>query len=255
MVETISDKLLETGGKLVINFPVEDTEKKPSGLVTSRMYVFEVSAYHPYNARYTQLPAMNSGDSISFNYLGDTGVGSGEDVLRVEQDDFHILHFGYTSDAKGLRIYESISPQDRAATALNRKSNSELPTPEVGSNNSYSIGARIDDIYDPPATTERVSFRNDEDGEFLQFGFYAETDIAAGTPINLTGRGYKVLPVTDKKKQRDIVREAQKREDMREMQVSVVQVGGIGSTYRLGEYIPDEWKDQENYIKYEGGLV
>lgn len=243
VVENLSDRLLGLGDGLIISFPQGGVSIGREGdLATLNSFFFRVSRYQKYFQRYTQLPDINDGNTEGFNFLGDTGIGSGDDIFRIENDGFHVLHFGYGTFSPDLRVYEKVSPQTGASTALDTPRSGD-ETVNIGDDNSYITSKENPEAFDPKAFTERVAFRNDREGEFLQWGFEANGSNLTGTETDLifTGRGYKLFPEIRTDVQKRMIQDiASKEGDVTDFKVINIVVGGIQS-YKLGENVPDKW--------------
>lgn len=244
--ETISDRLRSHGQGLIVGFP-EGGENSVDGkrVETLEAYFFRVAEVQDMYIPYDQVgmdDGLTSGESLDFNYLGDDGLGAGDDVLRVGEDDFHMYHFGVVPQDPALRMYYTVSPSSESNDALSRRGR-EFPDPldTDARYRGYMTRGMSPSIYDPGADTERVSFRNDKDGEFLQFGFYAEDDITEeGSTLHIVGRGYKVHPVTEESVQDKMLETVTAQDDEADIPTVLTQVGGL-STYNLGTETPDGW--------------
>lgn len=247
MDETIDDRVRDVGDGLIIAFPLTgesgDTIIGGRSLATVQAYFFRVARANRYYQEYTQIGALNADTNANngnFAFLGDTGLDTGNDILRVEEDDFHVTHFGYGTLDPNFRVYEAVSPAQGGTHAINRDGQGDFVS--VGDDRGFITSRDIDDARDPPAETERISFRNDDDGEFLQFGFRADgQQVADGnTDLLLSGRGYRLLPVRSGEMQDIMLEMALTRPETPEIDTIITQVGGI-SDYRLGSEEPDEW--------------
>ncbi len=249
---TIQSRLRDPGHGLVIAMALEEKIKANRQVTeTYKGWFFKVTKTAPFYYNYDALSAFADGESSDFDYLGDGGHGTGEDILRNEIDDYHVLHFGYAPEHPSLRVYENVSPSSAPNRASDREGEPDFPDPTVPDPAGYIDSKRIDSQYAPPETTERVSFRNDDDGEFLQFGFHAEDSISADNAIlHLTGAGYKLAPVTDTALQDEmveIVTDNTPQQSTNAPPTVMTTVGGIG-TFRLGTNEPDDWDDSHSRV-------
>jgi len=234
----LSDRLLEVGGGLIVAFPQDD------GL---RGYFFKVTGYTPFLYKYTQLGAMAAGTGTSFDYLGESGLGSGQDILRIERDDFHVYHIGITPINPNLRIYKTVSPLGDAISALDRKKSTDWAVPSQGTDYDFYTGKQAGDVYDPEVVAENLIFRagSDDDGKSFQFGFYAEQNItAAGNILYLVGRSYKLKPITDRSVQQKMLNEIKKTHP--DEKVILIPIGGL-RTINLNKFVPNRWEKAGNY--------
>lgn len=250
--ERISERLRDVGQGFIAAFPDNDANINANDHVIQGLkgYFFRVAQSVPFYFKYSQLGAVTAGagNALDFDYLGDTGLGSGNDILRVEDDDFHVMQFGLAPESVDLRVYYKVSPDSDANTSLDRSPFSG-PDPTAASNFDYFDLRRVDNVaskFDPPAFTERLSFRNSEQtaGQFLQFGFEAfGRDVNANQSVlHLTGAAYKLVPVTDEETQ-DTMEEVVVTDPVDpEIPTTLVSVGGI-TDYNLGTQKPDAWDD------------
>lgn len=241
-IQTIDERVRDAGHGLVVGFPTENVSKQGYDLDTHKAYFFRVARSQDFYYEYDQLGSFASGDTLDFDYLGEGGLGSGNDILRVGEDDFHAYHFGFAPESPDLNVYHSVSPSSAADMALSRRGRGEDPVP--GDAYSFFNTRRAESHLNPPAETETVAFRNDKDGEFHFFGFEATDDIsAANATVYLVGRGYKLLPVTNTDQQDDMIRSALSGpDDSGEIPVVFTEVSGLND-YDLGTEKPDSWSD------------
>jgi len=252
-METISQRLLDIGDNLIVAFPVKETEVEGTKVTTSILYFFKVAACWPFYYEWNRISAIPAGTGLDFNYLGTTGHGSGDDILRIERDDFHVYHFGMSPDQPYVRIYRTISPVGTALSALDRKAVTDMASPIAGSNFDYYTGKQIPDKFDPPSFTENLVFRagSDDAGKYFQFGFYAEQSVSAGMPFYLIGKGYKLIPVVKREKKEEILEEATLQRRFQKVKTITVTIGGIWTSYSLAKFVPDSWDRVGNYLEYE----
>jgi hypothetical protein len=245
--ERLSDRLLNIGGGLIIGFPSVEADVPDMGLNQMggvRAYFFRVAReaelfFEPYG----QIGAMNDGDTLGFDYLGDTGIGSGNDIFRIQRDDWHVYHFGVGVKSPDLRVYYSHDPHSNGERAFEYKTGTQDVS--VGDDRSHFDGRLTGDRFDPPSRTERIAIRNDKNGEFLQWGFEAQDGLtAAETELVIAGRAYKLYPVTDSDEQEDMLRGAQsnQQEIHTDYPVTYHQFGGM-QTWSLGTEAPGEWSE------------
>jgi hypothetical protein len=246
--ERMSDRLLGKRGGLIITVPaVEEDVGSYQNLRSSRAWFFRVSRWQRLNYDpYDQLGALNQGQTVGFDYLGDGGVGAGNDIFRIRRDDFHVYHFGIGVNSPDLRVYYSVDPQTGGNRAFEYPSSVQDVVP--GDDRSYYDGRSNGNVFDPPAHTERVAIRNDRQGELLQFGFEATANLSANaTVLNIEGRGYKLQPVTDEAVQDAMLKQATAPPKVSgtyvDYPVSMVQMGGL-QTWTLGTETPEDWDDE-----------
>lgn len=246
--ERLSDRLLDQRGGLILGFPsIEASTGGVSELGSVRAYFFRVArvatlTYDPYD----QIGSLSDGETVGFDYLGDTGVGSGDDIFRISRDDFQVYHFGVAPNTPDLRMYYSVDPQRAGDRAFEYETDAQDVSP--GDDRGFSDGRMVGDRFDPPVRTERVAIRNEKEGRFLQFGFEAtEALTATETELTVTGRSYKLFPVTDADTQDAMLAQATAPTHDAEhttFPVTYHQFGGI-QTWSLGTERPDDWLPEQ----------
>lgn len=246
MAETMSDRVRDVGDGLIMAFPITNVNVAgQTDLKTVRLYYFQVSRQTRYYQEYTSLSNITSGSqspSSGFDYLGDTGVGSGDDIFRMENDDWHLMHFGVGTNHPDLHVFHAVSPKSNGNPAQERNGQDEDIVPGTDDRGWYS-SVHIPDKYDPPAFTERVSFRNSDSGEWLQWAFDndgASTLSGGNLTLFFSGRGYKVHPVTNRQKQDLMLQMALRRPDDPQIDTILHSVGGVNNM-DLGTGEPDAW--------------
>jgi len=243
----LSERLLDVGGNLLVGFPVEELEVGNKVVLTTKFYVFKVSAWTTYFYNWNKLGALAKGGSSDLNYLGESAHGSGLDILRIERDDFQVYHIGMTPLNPNLRVYRTISPVGDVISALDRKKSSDLASVTSGSNYDYYTARQITDAFDPEVVAENLIFRagSDDDGKSFQFGFYAEEAISANLPIYLVGRSYKLVPIYDDREKQKILDDAIIEPRERKVRTTSIIIGGINRAYSLAKFIPDSWEGSD----------
>lgn len=245
--ETISERVRGVGDGLVLGFPIETADVAGQTIDTVRLYFFRVASETRYFQRYTQLSSITSGSTSptnGYDYLGSSGVGSGDDIFRESTDDWHLLHFGFATSHPDLQVFSGVSPSANGNPAQDRTGQGEDIVPGTDDRGWFSQ-RQIDDQYDPPVETELVSFRNDNDGEFLQWGFFNDgSSTLSGEDLDLylTGRGYKLQPVVNADMQTLMLQTALASMPEPRLDTIYHQVGGVNN-YTLGTEEPSAWRD------------
>ena len=81
--------ILKENMNFALIFPV-DVRKR----MIFELYFFRIARVYPLERVYV-LPEMAPGELIDFKYLGEQGLGQGDDIfLMSEEKPFRILHFG-----------------------------------------------------------------------------------------------------------------------------------------------------------------
>lgn len=258
-MQTIEERVLGLGDYLLITLNTERGDNKPhQGLSSPEVWVFRVSrVFKKFSKRYSELPTVGAGESLDFDYLGNEGHGEGDDILRVEDDDFHIMHFGFAPESLELKIWWKLSTMLKGGTSVDREDPSGYS--DVGTDFDYIDGTMIKDIRNPPKITEMVSFRGNtqkgqDEGQTVQFAFENVADVDIDPLLWLRGASYKVVPVEDEDDRKHIIRESLKVEKDREIDLTNVKIGGIYS-YRTGKIIPEGWQEAGNFELLDGDLL
>lgn len=245
--ELMTERVRDVGDGLILGFPIETTTVAAEDLETVRLYFFRVASETRYYQRYTSLSSIASGSTTptnGYDFLGDTGVGSGDDIFRVETDDWHLMHFGFGTRHPDLQVFQAVSPQANGNPAQDRTGQGEDIVPGTD-DRGWVSSELIEDRFDPPAFTERVSFRNssNQSGDFLQWAFFNDgTSQLSGADLDLffVGRGYKVQPITNPEVQRLMMQTALASIEEPTLDTVFHQVGGVNS-WNLGSEEPDSW--------------
>jgi len=251
MREYLSDILLNTGDNLVIVFP-EPTDAEVSrgngriGVPYGRAFFFKVVLAGNLRFFYDLFDNLDPETGVNYGYLGDTGHGTGNDVLRIEEDDWWVYHFGYSPLQDTLRGYRRV--HGRANETGFEYQTPNRPDPTLGDNFGYIRGAEVYNWFDPPVETETVMFRNDRDGQLWEFGLYNEhPDLRIDPAIFIGGKAYRVVPVTDSESMEKML-----KGDPAPFRRRVITIDGIRD-WREEAYIPLEWKEvgNEMYVTWQ----
>ena len=230
----ISNRLLDEGDNFILLFPTESAKIGKHGVTIGRGFFFKVLSWDRFILEYDHLTAIDAGSGVDYNYLGESGLGSGDDVLRIKDDEWWLYHFGFSMSADPIRVYRRMA--GRLALGGFEYHEADEPDPTNGDDYGYVLGAEVDDTYDPPAYTETVCWYTGEtDKPLWEWGFYNEhpTKQLTGKLI-LVGRQYKVIPITKPDIQRDMIAGRIPR--------TIISVGGLRVT-REEAFIPDDWKN------------
>ncbi len=234
-IETISDVLLFTGEHLVILFPTYPTSSSQVGVPGGRAFFFKILAARRFRFRYDLLANLAPLTGVAYNFLGDVGLGLGNDVLRIEDDRFWSYHIGYAPLQDDLRVYHRLSnnvnPQALEYTIPT------LPDPTAGTDFEYIVGNENANYYDPHVDTELICFRNREAGTMHEFGFFNEGPNLIDPVLNLYGRGYLMIPIVKEESINKIL-------DGR-IKAHLINFGTL-TTYRDRTFLPKFWIDVKN---------
>jgi len=110
MKKYMSDVTLGPGDNLVIVFPegndarIEMEKGGILGVPYGRAFFFKVVLASQLRFHYDLFDTLAALTGLDYDYLGDTGHGTGNDILRIQDDDWWIYHFGYSPLQDSLRV-------------------------------------------------------------------------------------------------------------------------------------------------------
>ncbi len=236
---TIKERLLGTGDNFILLFATKESggvsgEKPPAG----RAFFFKTLASIELNRIYREIMTAETADylatetGIDWGYLGSTGIGSGDDILRIENDPWWMYHFGYSPLQWSLRVYKRLDVGDPITGW--EYSLSDEPDPTAGDDYGYVSGRECLDYWDPPITTETVAFRSKDNGRMWDWGFYNESDERQINPIlHIVGAAYKIIPIVKTTIQDKLI--------TGEIPRRLITVDGL-KNFTEETIIPKEWK-------------
>jgi len=107
--------ILKENYNLALVFPVSVRKE-----MVFELFFFRVARAHPIERVYT-LPEMAPGELRDFTYLGEGGLGAGDDVFAMsEERPFRVLHFGIGVWPRNLKVWKQ-QPAGFTATGWSRK--------------------------------------------------------------------------------------------------------------------------------------
>lgn len=229
----ISDRILDEGDNFILLFPAESGRVGKQEVTIGRGFFFKVLSWDRFFLEYDHLSALAVAGSADYNYLGTTGHGTGDDVLRIKDDEWWMYHFGFSMSADAIRTYRRLA--GRLALGGFEYHDADEPSPVTGDDYGYVLGSEVEDAYDPPAYTETMCwYTGKTDKPLWEWGFYNEHPVKQLTgKLILVGRQYKVIPITKESVQIDMIAGRIPR--------SIISVGGLRMT-REEAFIPDDWK-------------
>jgi hypothetical protein len=247
--EPMSERTQDVGQGLIVGFPHEgNTVEMPNNETVDvyDAYFFRIAKAHRFYWHYDQLGDFSAGESYDYGFLGDSGqsdnaASPGNDILRIENDDFLVYHVGIGLETYDLRVYNKLGPAKQYREVDH--DNQGQPDPTSDGNFGYYSGRQTrGDRYDPPAMTERLAFRNDNSGEIIQFGFRAESALTASeTDLHIVGKTYELLPVLDDETQDKMLADVVGEVDEPDIPTIMVTEGDAVQTYRVGSSLPQDW--------------
>jgi hypothetical protein len=196
-------------------FPI-DVRKNP----TFELYFFRVARTYPLERIYV-LPEMVPGTLYDFTYLGESGLGSGDDIFKMtEEKPYRLLHFGLGVYPKNLKVWKQ-QPAGFTATAWSRV----MPT-RPGDPFDYFDG-NLSPFDEPTRASETVMWHKGS----VYFAFRNDESITVTPKLHILGAGYDTWLLTDKSLADKMVRG--------QIPCRFITVGGLAE---IQYTVPDEWK-------------
>jgi len=212
----IRSLVLKENMNFALIFPLETRRDK----MRFELYFFRVARTHPIERIYV-LPELAPGELLSFNYLGELGLGRGNDIFMMsEERPFRILHFGIGVDPANVKVWRQ-QPAGFTSTGWSRT----IPTRE-GDPIDYFDG-NLSPFNEPTRASETVMWYKGS----VHFAFRNDEPISVVPKLHILGAGYDVWVIVDK----TIV-------DKMIKGVIPCRFLSVGGLYE-GQYsVPDEWK-------------
>lgn len=242
MAKYMSQIVLNLGDNLVVLFcEGNDAEIREIGVPLGRAFFFKVAAEVELRRRYQLFAQLEPQHGVDYNYLGDIGHGAGNDILRINDDDWWAYHFGYQPLQDDLRVYKRLATE--VGITGFEYTTPDLPDPRLGTPYGFVKGRECMNYYDPPVETETFMFRNHRQGQLWHFGLWNEsidTETGQIDPcLLLRGKAYRLIPIVKV----DIMRRVLTGEIPRHM----ITFDGL-KNIREETYLPLEWKKAKNEI-------
>ena len=212
----IRSLILKENMNFALIFPVETRKDR----MVFELYFFRTARVHPIERVYV-LPEMAPGELKTFTYLGEAGLGAGDDVFKMsEERPFRILHFGIGVWPENLKVWRQ-QPAGYTATGWSRTT----PTKE-GDPVDYFDG-NLSPFHEPTRISETVMWLKGS----LYLAFRNDESVAVVPKLRILGAGYDVWPITDKSVADKMVRGA--------IPCRFISVGGL---YEGQFTVPEEWR-------------
>ena len=207
--------VLKENMNFALIFP-QDVRKR----MTFELYFFRVARVAPLERVYL-LPEIPPGELRDFNYLGEAGLGSGDDIFKMsEERPFRILHFGIGVWPKNLKVWRQ-QPTGFTMTAWSRV----VPT-KAGDPVDYFDG-HLSPFEEPTKASESVMWLKGS----LYLAFRNDEPISVTPRLRFLGAGYDCWLITDKAIADKMVKGV--------VPCRFISVGGL---YEGQFTVPDEWK-------------
>lgn len=183
------------------------------------LFFFRVARAHPLERVYV-LPEMRPNELIEFSYLGEGGLGIGDDVFYMsEQRPYRILHFGIGIAPKNVKAWRQ-QPVGYTSTGWSKKA----PT-KAGDPIDYFDG-HLSPFDEPTKASECVMWHKGS----LYLAFRNDEPVSVVPKLHVLGAGYDCWLITDKAIADKMVRGA--------IPCRFISVGGL---YEGPFTVPDEW--------------
>jgi len=218
----IRSLILKENLNFALIFP-QDTRKE----MRFELYFFRVARTYPLERVYVltdkdgNVIEMNPGDTLDFKYLGEVGLGSGDDIFTMsEERPYRILHFGIGVSPENVRVWKQ-QPIGYTATAWSRN----MPT-TAGDPVDYFTG-KESPFDEPTKVSETVMWYKGS----LSLAFYNGEPVSVAPKLHFVGAGYDTWLLDDKTLADKFVKGV--------IPCRFITVGGLYE----GQYtVPDEWK-------------
>lgn len=227
----MSDRVLDEGSNFILVFPTESGHVGSNEVTVGRGFFFKVLSWDRFLMVYDDVADLAAAGSVDYAYLGSTGHGTGNDLLRIKDDEWWLYHVGAATTSGTLRMYRRLS--GRLGLGGLEYSDATEPDPTAPDDFGYIHGAEIENVYDPPIYTEMMCwYTGKTDSPLWEFGFYNEGP-ASPVRVVLAGRQYKVIPITKESVQNEMIAGRIPR--------TIISAGGLRMS-REAAFIPDDWK-------------
>ena len=178
----ITEVLLKENENIALVYPI-------TGFKDCDIYFFRVMRRYLLHRTYdSELSEIAANSTEDFDFLGETALGSGDDVLEVwKERPFRLLHFSFGVRPSEIWLYKS-EPADTAQTGWAY----ETP-PKVGDKFDYVPGSMSP--YDNPSVAMETVLHYKLS---CHLGMKNDADRAIRPSINMVGCGYDTMQITSK---------------------------------------------------------
>jgi hypothetical protein len=178
----IRSLVLKENCNFALIFP-KDVRKE----MTFELYFFRVARAYPLERVYI-LSEMAPGDLEDFNYLGEDGFGSGDDIFKMaEEKSYRILHFGIGVYPKNLKVWKQ-QPSGFTATGWSR-----ITPTKAGDPLDYFDG-NLSPFDEPTRISETVMWLKGS----VYFAFRNDEPVTVTPKLHILGAGYDTWLLADK---------------------------------------------------------
>lgn len=202
-IKTIKDRLLSEWQNLVLVFPLSRTDKevagRPMNYRTFKAYTFRVATWNSLLRTDIDVGSIASSTGQSYGALND---GSGNEILRNEDQPWTMYHYSVGVQEDDIRIYPR-APSSQMGGGLTYLGASN-PDPTTPDDYGFIPGSQSD-YWDPCVELENVSFATGVNTD-IDYGFYnTNPDHEINPTVSVVGRTYITLPIADENEKRRIV--------------------------------------------------
>jgi len=207
--------ILKENMNFALIFPIEVRKQ-----MTFELYFFRVARVHPLERTYT-LPEIPPNTLIDFTYLGENGLGSGDDIFSMsEERPFRILHFGIGVTPENVKVWRQ-QPAGFTSTGWSRKLGTKAGDPI-----DYFDG-NLSPFNEPTRISETVMWYKGS----VYFAFRNDEPVSVTPKLHILGAGYDTWLVSDKVIVDKMVKGL--------IPCRFLSVGGLAE---IQYTIPDEWR-------------
>jgi len=151
------------------------------------LYFFRVARVAPLERVYT-LPEMEPGSKISFTYLGENGLGSGDDIFKMdEMKPFRILHFGIGVSHPNVKVWKQ-QPAGFTVTGWSK------PVPSREGDPYDYFDGNLSPFDEPTRISETVLWHKGS----VYFAFRNDEPVTVTPRLHILGAGYDTWLIADK---------------------------------------------------------
>jgi len=153
------------------------------------LYFFRVMRRYPLHRTYdSELSEISAGGEVDFNFVGETGIGAGDDIFTIwEERPLRLLHFAFGVRPSEIWLYRAI-PSDVAQTGWAYK----VEAPKVAFKRDY-IPGYLSPYDKPTVATETILFHKLS----LQIGLKNDAGRPIRPSLRFLGAGYDTIQIVD----------------------------------------------------------
>jgi len=180
IVKPITEVLLKENENIALVYPI-------TGFKSWDVFFFRVMRRYPLHRTYdNELAEIAADGEVAFDFLGETAVGDGDDILEVWQErPYRLLHLSFGAMPGEIWMYKS-SPADTPQTGWGY----EVPS-KVGDKHDYIPGHMSP--YDNPSVAMETILHYKLT---CYLGLKNDADRAIRPSIRMLGAGYDTMQIT-----------------------------------------------------------